>query len=215
MAPPTYTVSDVMTRRVVAVPPDASFKEIVTAMERWKVTALPVLQNEDTVIGVVSEADLLHKEEYRDRLPGLVDTMRHPRATEQAVALTARDLMSRPAVTISGRATLAEAARLMAHRRLKRLPVLDASGRIEGIVSRADLLKVFLRPDETLAAEIRSEVVSPLFGHEGHDVRVAVDKGVVTLAGAVSDKRLIAVAERLAHSVEGVTGVHCTLTAAS
>ncbi|MFD0427284.1 CBS domain-containing protein [Streptomyces zhihengii] len=63
--------------------------------------------------------------------------------------------MSRPAVTISGRATLAEAARLMAHRRLKRLPVLDASGRIEGIVSRADLLKVFLRPDETLAAEIR------------------------------------------------------------
>lgn len=71
MTPHPYTVADVMTKKVVAVAPKASFKDIVTAMSRWSVSALPVIEGEGHVVGVVSEADLLPKEEFHERRPGL------------------------------------------------------------------------------------------------------------------------------------------------
>jgi osmotically-inducible protein OsmY len=103
----------------------------------------------------------------------------------------------------------------MAAQRVKRLPVVDASGTIQGIVSRSDLLKVFLRPDEDLAAEVRRDVVEHLFPLSQRQVDVRVDAGVVTLSGEVRDSALIPLAARLARAVEGVVDVRCELTAKS
>ncbi|MEV4946758.1 CBS domain-containing protein [Streptomyces sp. NPDC053755] len=208
-----FTVADVMTEKVVAVRPGAQFKEIVAAMERWKVTAVPVVEGEGRVVGVVSEADLLLKEEFHDRRLGLVEQMRRLDATAKAGSLRAEDLMTAPAVTVAPDAPLPQAARVMAAQHVKRLPVVDASGTIQGIVSRSDLLKVFLRPDEDLADDVRRDVIEHLFPLSRHRVDVRVRAGVVTMSGEVGDSALIPLAERLARAVEGVVDVRCRLTA--
>ncbi|MFE1270170.1 CBS domain-containing protein [Streptomyces sp. NPDC058757] len=210
-----FSVADVMTKKVVAVRPDASFKEIVTAMERWKVTALPVLEGEGRVVGVVSEADLLLKEEFHDHRLGMVEQLRRRDATAKAGSDRAAELMTTPAVTVRPEASLPRAARLMATRRVKRLPVVDADGMIQGVVSRSDLLKVFLRSDRELADEIRRDVVTRLFPLSRDRIEVRVDAGVVTLTGEVRDSTLVPLAERLARAVEGVVDVRCALTLAT
>ncbi|MER5487614.1 CBS domain-containing protein [Streptomyces sp. NPDC002812] len=209
-----HLVRDVMTRIVVSVTPLTEFKEIVAVMKQWHVTAVPVIEGEGTskVIGVVSEADLLPKEEFRDHDPGLIEQMRRLSDTLKAGSTLAKDLMATPAVTVRPDTTLAQAARLMAERHIKRLLVVDPAGTLQGIVSRTDLLKVFLRPDSELADEIRREVVGRLFPLAQHRVRVDVHHGVVTLSGGILDASLIPVAARLAHAVEGVVDVNCALT---
>ncbi len=208
-----YIVSDVMTHTVVAVGRNARFKEIVETMQEWKVSALPVLEGDGRVVGIVSEADLLPKEEYRESDPARLEQLRRLGDVAKAGGLTAGELMSTPVVTVHADATLAEAARTMAQRRLKRLPVVDAEGRLQGVVSRADLLKVFLRPDDEIAVEVRRDVISPLFGSACPGVEVAVADGVVTLRGHVSTTSLVPIAVRLTRAVEGVVGVECALSA--
>ncbi|WP_055551615.1 CBS domain-containing protein [Streptomyces sp. NBRC 110028] len=207
-------VSDVMTHTVVAVGLEAPFKEIVRTLEQWKVSALPVLAGEGRVIGVVSEADLLPKEEFRDSDPARLAQLRDLPGIAKAGAVSADELMTTPAITVHANATLAEAARIMTHKRVKRLPVVDDEGRLEGIVSRADLLKVFLRPDEEIEEEVRREVVAHLFPAPGQAVEVRVSEGVVTLSGHVRDAVLIPAAARLIRAVEGVVDFDNQLTTA-
>ncbi|MEU3344678.1 CBS domain-containing protein [Streptomyces sp. NPDC006700] len=206
-----HIVSDVMTHTVVAVGRDAPFKEIINLMAQWKVSALPVLEGEGRVIGVVSEADLLPKEEFRDSDPDRFTQLRRLPDLAKAGAVTAGELMTSPAVTVHSDATLAEAARIMAQRRVKRLPVVTGGGLLEGMVSRGDLLKVFMRPDDDLAEEIRREIVSYLFPAPLEPVRVDVVDGVVTLTGRIRDTSLVPVAARLVRAVEGVVDVECDL----
>ncbi|MGG2464163.1 CBS domain-containing protein [Streptomyces sp. RGM 3693] len=201
-----HTVSEVMTRTVVAVGQGAGFKEIVATMEQWKVSALPVLAGEGRVIGVVSEADLLPKEEFRDAVPERVEQRRLD-DLRKAGGLTAGDVMSAPALTVHADDTLAQAARTMVRKSVKRLPVVDSRGILEGIVSRADLLKVFLRSDEELAAEVRTEIVDWLFTGTPGRVEVRVVDGVVALHGPIRDSALLPVAARLVRAVEGVVDV--------
>lgn len=207
-----HIVSDVMTHTVAAVGRKANFKEIVRLMEQWKVSALPVLEGEGRVIGVVSEADLLPKEEFRDSDPDRYTQLRRLSDLAKAGAVTAEDLMTAPAFTVRANATLAQAARTMARAKVKRLPVVDDMGLLEGVVSRGDLLKVFLRDDEDIAEEVRREVVSYLFRAPSSPVRVQVHEGVVTLAGRVRDTSLVPVAARLVRAVEGVVDVEFELT---
>ncbi|MEU5077394.1 CBS domain-containing protein [Streptomyces asoensis] len=210
-----HVVSDVMTRAVVTVGRDTPFKDIVRLMERGRVGALPVLEGGGRVVGIVSEADLLLKEEFRDDLPDRITQLRRLADLAKAGALTAGEVMSSPAVTVHGATTSAEAARIMARRGLKRLPVVDDEGRLEGVVARSDLLKVFLRDDEDLTEEVRHEVVDRLFPLPADHIRVEVHEGVATLVGWVDRAELIPVAERLARSVEGIVDVRCTLTGAT
>jgi CBS domain-containing protein len=210
-----HTVSDVMTRTAVAVGRDAPFKDVVALMDQWKVSALPVLEGEGRVIGVVSEADLLLKEEFRDSDPDRFVQRERLADLAKAGGVTAQELMSTPAVTVHADATLGEAARIMARRRVKRLPVVDGVGMLEGIVSRADLLKVFLREDEELTEEVRREVVDRLFPLSADHIQVEVTEGVVTLTGWIDGTALVPVAERLARAVEGVVDVHCHLASVS
>ncbi|MGW4561147.1 CBS domain-containing protein [Streptomyces sp. NPDC004561] len=209
-----HRVVDVMTRAAVAVGRKAPFKEIVERMEQWQVSALPVLEGDGRVIGVVSEADLLLKEEFRDSDPDRYTQLRRLPDLAKAGAVTAEELMSTPAVTVHADATLAEAARIMALRHVKRLPVVSAIGVLEGVVSRGDLLKVFLRPDNELADEIRRDIVDVLFPAPIEPVHIMVTDGVATLTGRVSDAGRIPLATRLVRGVEGVVGVDCRLIAA-
>ncbi|WP_369386789.1 CBS domain-containing protein [Streptomyces sp. CG1] len=205
-------VNDVMTHRVVALRAGAAFKDIVKVMHEWRVSALPVLDDAGRVVGVVSEADLLPEEEYGDGDIGRCGQVRRPTEVRTADAVTAAGLMTAPAVTVAPDATLAHAARLMARTGVKRLPVVGRDGLLRGVVSRSDLLKVFLRHDEDIAEEVRREVVVRLFGPYTATLRVEVHDGVVTLAGRVCETALIPLAARLARAVPGVVDVHCALT---
>ncbi|MGW3109574.1 CBS domain-containing protein [Streptomyces sp. NPDC001100] len=206
-----HIVSDVMTRTVVALGRGAGFKDIVKAMQQWKVSALPVLDDERRVIGVVSEADLLPKEAFHDGDPDRYTELRRLSDLTKAGAVTAGELMTAPALTVHADATLARAARTMAVTRAKRLPVVDDQGVLKGIVSRSDLLKVFLREDKDIAEEIRREVVAHLFPEQAETIRVEVRDGVATLTGRIPDTALVPVATRLVRAVEGVVDVDCAL----
>ncbi|MEU1911351.1 CBS domain-containing protein [Streptomyces massasporeus] len=207
-----HIVSDVMTHTVVAVGRDASFKDVVKLMQEWKVSALPVLEGEGRVIGVVSEADLLIKEEFRDSDSDRYTELRRMSDLAKAGGMTAADVMSTPAVTVHPDATVAQAARIMAQRNVKRLPVVNDEGLLEGVVSRADLLKVFLRTDDEIAEEIHREILVPLFPAAPEPVRVEVADGVVTLTGGVRDTSLVPIVARLVRSVEGVVDVDVALS---
>lgn len=209
-----HQVSDVMTRAVVAVSRHTLFKDIVERMEQWQVSALPVLEGDGRVIGVVSEADLLPKEEFRSGVPDRLTQIRRMPDLAKAGAVTAGELMTTPAVTVHADATVAEAARIMAVKRVKRLPVVTSEGLLDGVVSRGDLLKLFLRPDWDLADEIRRDVVDVLFPAPVEPVHIVVDEGVVTVTGRVGNAASIDVAARMMRGVEGVVGVDCRLTAA-
>ncbi|MFJ9535938.1 CBS domain-containing protein [Streptomyces sp. NPDC101225] len=204
MSESPYTVSDVMTHTVVAVGRQAPFKEIVELLDQWKVSAVPVLAGEGRVVGVVSEADLMAKEEFRDTEEGDAGERR------KAGAVTAGELMSAPAVTVHADASLAEAARIMAHRHVKRLPVVDGVGLLQGVVSRSDLLKVFLRDDEEIAGEIRRGVLGQL--PVVAPLTVSVSEGVVTLGGVLPDRTLVPVVARAVRAVEGVVDVRLDLS---
>jgi CBS-domain-containing membrane protein len=206
MSESPYTVSDVMTHTVVAVGRDASFKEIVALIDQWKVSALPVLEGEGRVVGVVSEADLLAKEGVKGGGEQAFD----PVERAKAEGLTAGELMSAPAITVHADASVAEAARIMARRRVKRLPVVDAIGILQGVVSRSDLLKVFLRPDEEIADEIVRSVLTKL--PVTTPLSVAVSDGVATLTGSASERTYMPIVARAVQAVEGVVDVRLELT---
>ncbi len=164
------------------------------------------------MVGIVSEADLLPKEGFREADPDRLERLRRLDDVRRAEAVTAGELMTSPALTVRADATLSQAARTMARKSVKRLPVVDGDGVLRGIVSRADLLKVFLRSDEELAEEIRRDVVGGLFAAPERDLRVTVVNGVVTLSGRVRDTSLIPVAARLVRAVEGVVDVEFDVT---
>ena len=175
------TVAEVMTRTVVAIGENAEFKEIVEAMRAAHVSALPVLDSEDHVIGVVSEGDLLVKEAAAAGQHG-ARHQRHTAGADKATEVLAAGLMTQPAVTIGRDATVAEAASLMSARRVKRLPVVDDWGHLSGIVSRADVLTVFSREDSDICAEV-TDIVIRKFALDPHTVEVTVRSGIVTVTG--------------------------------
>ncbi|MGW0362877.1 CBS domain-containing protein [Streptomyces sp. NPDC002990] len=206
MATNPYTVSDVMSHTAVAVGREASYKEIVELMHQWNISAVPVLEGEGRVVGVVSEADLLPKEEFRRDEPRLPEQLDE---ASKAAAVVAEELMSSPAITVHPDASLAEAARIMARKRVKRLPVVNDIGLLEGIVSRSDLLKVFLRPDEEIEGEVRQSVLAELTAPLHLDCSVV--EGVVTVRGALRNRALAPLIIRAVRAVEGVVDVRMEL----
>lgn len=203
-------VRDVMTPHAIWVAEDTPFNAIAVALRRHRVSAFPVLNKDARVVGVVSESDLLPKEALGggdDRIPGMIAGILHRRQLEKARGITARDLMSSPAITVGEADTVEHAARILYLRGIKRLPVLDADGHLAGIVSRTDVLSVYDRPD----ADIYEEIVTDVLEGEEH-VRpggfdVGVKAGVVTVSGrpltSVQGNEIV---RRIRH-VEGVVTV--------
>jgi CBS domain-containing protein len=202
------TVEDVMTRDVTCAHEGTPYKQLVRLLASRRVSAVPVVDGRRHVLGVVSEADLLRKQEHPvGRAVGLLSVLRRRQDQAKARATVAAELMSRPAVTISPRATLAEAARRLHAADVKRLPVIDPVGRLVGIVSRADLLKSFLRSDDELQQEIEEDVIfgDLIMGPSRFDVHV--QDGVVVLQGCCERRSLIPTVVRAVADVEGVVRV--------
>ncbi|MFF7311705.1 CBS domain-containing protein [Streptomyces sp. NPDC008137] len=206
------TVGDLMTHGVVLARRDTPFKNIVSLLAENEVTALPVVDDLGHPVGVVSEADLLRTVAARPDPKGLPQL---PYASNGAPAasdgITAEQLMSAPAVCARPEWTVVEAARLMDTQGVKRLPVVDEGETLVGIVSRGDLLRVFLRRDDALRDEIAGDVLVRTLGLAPSDVAVDVRDGRVTLKGRVETEQIIPVIERLCRGVDGVVSVDSTL----
>lgn len=205
-------VSDVMTAKVVAATKETSYKRVAQLLRAHHLTALPVITSEGRVAGLVSEADLLRKQERQEdpeRKPG---RQLHSTARTKAEAQTVAELMTAPAVTIGPEALLGTAARLMNAHRVEQLPVVDAEGKMIGIVSRADLLSVFLRLDTEVASQVTS-VLTDILVPDPRAVRVSVHDGVVTLRGRLASQEQVPAASRLVSAIDGVVAVRSKLTA--
>jgi len=204
-------VWDVMTTKVITVDRITPYKEIAALLAKHKISAVPVLMLGRHVAGVVSEADLLAAQQKRERAAqvatggGLHFAHRH----DAHQGLTAEQLMTSPAITINPEAALSTAARMMNSHNLKSLPVVKPDGTLAGIVSRGDLLRVFLRTDEDIAGEVR-DMLSKVLLTDTAGVSVRVRHGVVVLGGQLTtgtDPDLVRVAVRLAWDIAGVVDV--------
>lgn len=212
------TVADVMTSKVVSVTATTPFKDIAQALIEGGISAVPVVDDDQHVIGMVSEADLLRKEEFREQFyregyrPPLRARLRHPKGRQKAGGDTAGELMTSPAITVSPEASAVSAARLMEAHDVKRLAVVDHDGRLRGIVSRRDLVKLFLRGDEEIAAEIRDDILDRSLWVDTDGVQVEVHQGVVTLSGWMDRRTETGIAARMSARVNGVVDVVDRLT---
>ncbi|MCK2215920.1 CBS domain-containing protein [Actinomadura sp. ATCC 31491] len=217
------TVQDVMTTDVAAVNEKASFHVVAELLIKRGVSGVPVLDDDNRVKGVVSEADLLAKEEFKARYygddyrPPLRARIRHSMGSEgsgyyKALGETAGELMTSPAFVTTPEVPIVQAARLMDRHGVKRLPVVDAGGRLVGIVSRRDLIKVFVRADQDIKDIVLAGIPSSVMWTDPAGIDVQVRDGVVTLSGVVSRHTEAIAAVRMTESVDGVVAVRDELS---
>jgi CBS domain-containing protein len=208
-------VQDVMTKEVRTVAPDTPLKDVARVLTDLGISGLPVVED-GKVVGVVSEADILVKErgvnpQHHHGLVGLLFT-EGVDVGEKLRALTAGEAMTAPPITITGGRPVSEAAGKMIDGRINRLPVVDEAGTLLGIVTRADLVRAFVRSDEEITTEIREEVVLRTLWIAPEQVTVAVHGGAVELGGHVGTKSDAELIGSLARRVPGVVSVASTVT---
>ena len=208
----TTTVSEVMTRRVVALREDAEYKEIATALRRYHVSACPVIDDRNRVLGVVSAADLLHKQTDPEMPSGLYRLSWRLREHTKATATSAAELMTAPATVIDPAAPVRVAAKVMQRNQIKRLPVATSDGRLVGIVSRTDLLSVFERSDTDIWDDVIKVMVSEEFALNPENFDVTVRSGVVTLCGLIEQRGAALKLLARLRNAEGVVGVRDRLS---
>lgn len=204
------TVAAVMTTRVVAVPPDTTFKDLATTLTRERISAVPVVDHAGRPIGVVSEADVLAKQEFH----GGSDEKPHgDRAGRErwfrAQAQTAAELMTTPVRSVRADEPLSAAARILAVAQIRRLFVTDPGGKLVGVVSRRDLLRIYDQSEDDLREQVEDMVEEVGVAPGAVEVRVA--GGVVTLDGLLERRSLVDRVVRLVGALPGVVGVRNNL----
>lgn len=209
------TVESVMTpaEKVVSIRPTTPYKDVVKLLTGHRISALPVVGEAGSVVGIVSEADLLPKE-ARSQAPESGRpplTPRESQSRHKARAALAVELMTAPVITIGPDEDVSEAARRLEAHRIKRMPVVDATGRLVGIVSRRDILRVFLRSDEELIDEVRSLLVDS-FWIDPQGWSVQVSDGRVLLSGRMDRRSTVRIAEHAVRRIDGVVAVDSDLT---
>ncbi|MFB9624379.1 CBS domain-containing protein [Nonomuraea helvata] len=213
-----------MTTHVASVRSDMPFKDVAELLVRRGVSAVPVLEEDGRVAGVVSEADLLRKEEFREQYygedyrPRLRARLRRRLAgrgedgQEKADAATAAELMSAPAVTVAPDTSTVTAAQLMDEHGVKRLVVVDEEERLIGIVSRRDLLKAYVRDDAELKSWVEEAIPEQARWNDHTGIVVQVQDGIVTLSGHTSTRTEAAAAVHMAKGLGGIVGVRESLS---
>ncbi|ATL32236.1 CBS domain-containing protein [Streptomyces formicae] len=212
-------IGSVMTSEVVSARYGTPFKEVARLLDTHRISGLPVIDADDKVIGVVSETDLLVREAEApapEQPPRRFRLRRkHPVARKdrsKATARTAGQLMSRPPVCVHSGKSIAEGARRMAQHRVERLPVIDDEDRLVGIVTRRDLLQVFLRPDDGIRHEVIEQVLVQALWLAPQTIDVQVRDGVVTLDGQVERRSEVPIALHMTREIDGVVAVVDKLT---
>jgi CBS domain-containing protein len=196
-------VRDVMSQSVVAVTADCTSRHVTDVITEFGVSGVPVVGEDDLVIGVISEADLLPRLNPSDA----------GTSPAKADARTARELMSIPPVTVRADASLSTAAGLMQRYRVKRLPVLDDDrGTLVGIVTRGDLLRHALRSDEAIQRELMDELLLHGLCQDTTGITATVHDGEVTLSGDADRAGIVRLAAEIAENLTGVTAVHNGVT---
>lgn len=204
-------VLDIMTTEVVTVTPGMSLKEAARTMTDVGVSGLPVLDEDGRIIGIITEADFLAREAGRSepRRRRLLDALfNEPQVAE---AETVEQAMTLDPFVIYPEASLTEAARVMVNHGVKRLPVVDAEGRLAGVISRADVVAAFTRPDDVIEDEIREDVIRRILFLEDGVVDVTVVDGVVTLQGTLPTKSDTRLLEELTRRLDGVVRLESEL----
>jgi CBS domain-containing protein len=206
-------VGDVMSDEIMTITADAPLKEAATIMVKSGVSGLPVIDDDRRVVGIITEADFVTAEANRSwgrqRRRLLANFLGDP---APQIAKTVADVMSLNPHTIDSASSVTEAARKMTDLRVKRLPVVLPDGTLCGIISRADVMGVFTRPDEALADEIANGVAIDILGLSPGDVSVEVDDGIAQVSGHVPSRSEARILEELASRVEGVVAVESSLT---
>lgn len=192
-------VVDLMTIDVIAVSADTGLREAARLMFRNRVSGLPITDDNGTLIGIISEADFLRLEVERQE--GTRDQ-----------GDTVGDVMSRGVVTVRPNVEIYEAAKIMAVQEVKRLPVVDDDDRLLGVISRADIVSIFTRPDDVIEDEIREDLIRRVMFIDPDDIQVSVGNGVVTLSGQVATRNEASMLEELTNRLDGVLGVQSELT---
>jgi CBS domain-containing protein len=203
------TVRQVMRREVLTVSPTTPLKDVAQLLVDRRISGVPVVDDDGRVLGVVSEADFLIKEQGSDQIQHrplsrfIGESSATRRAMAKVAAVTAGEAMTSPAVTVEPFSSIPAAANLMTSRGVNRLPVVD-EGRLVGIVTRADLVRSYVRSDEELADTIRVEVLRQLLWLDPGAFTIGVRDGVASVAGSVERR---STAEMIARSIAMVPGV--------
>jgi len=210
-------VRDVMSQAVVTATTGTPLKAVAEILVDHGISGLPVVDADGSVVGVVSETDFVRKGRGRQParpswLAWLLGESEAARAEAAKVgATTAGEAMSSPAITIGPDEPVRNAAALMAGRSLNRLPVVDG-GRLVGIVTRADLVHQFVRPDADIEQQVRTGIVRDTLWMDPTSLEVQVTDGVVRLSGTIDRYSTALVLERLISVEDGVIGVVNDLT---
>ncbi|WP_214411653.1 CBS domain-containing protein [Sphaerisporangium fuscum] len=199
-------VGEVMGRVAIAVAQNTSFADVVETMRRFKVEAVAVVDSERRPVGVVSAHDLLLKEIEAPGAGGVFGGLRHRRERVRATGTTAGQVMTTPAITVTERTPVRDAARVMHDHRVRQLPVIDdLSGKIIGTVHQSDLLKIFVRRPSDVRADVLDAVwraaVDPA------TLAILVEHGLVSLRGTVPRRSQIAQVVESVQTVDGVIEV--------
>lgn len=209
-------VSSLMSTDVVTTTPATPLREVARVLVEHKISGIPVCDDAGAVVGVVSEGDILFKErgpiETRSGFLGWLLDSPSESELEKARARTAGEAMTSPPVTAAPFESAAAAARRMTEVGVNRLPVVAMDGRLVGIVTRADLIRAFVRPDHVIAAEIRDEVLRRVLWLTPGVVQVEVRDGEVDLAGELDTEAEVEVLEKLVATVPGVVAVRSAVT---
>jgi CBS domain-containing protein len=192
----SWSVKSVMTTHLVCLAPDTPFKECVDMIRLHRIGALPVVDDSGRLLGILSKSDLLRKAE-RSTDPD----------ERKATARTAGEAMTRTVITSTEESSLTEAARLMHRAAIRHLPITDTDGKLVGMISRADLLKVFLRTDESIRHEITEVLLPRAFGIPSGGLEVEVREGIVHIGGEVESSGTARLIVAFIDRIEGVVGV--------
>lgn len=191
-------VVDLMTTGVISVSSETGIREAARLMFRNRVSGLPVVSGEGTLIGIITEADFLRLEVERQE--------GSPSPGEEVGSV-----MSAGVVTTGPETSIYDAAKIMTFQDVKRLPVVDDDQRLLGIISRADIVSIFTRPDDIIEDEIREDVIRRVLFVDPDEIDVAVSNGIVTLTGDIGTKNEARLLEELASRLDGVLRVESTL----
>lgn len=205
-------VIDLMTTEVATIGADQTIKEAARLMVADRVSGLPVVDDAGRLIGIVTEADFLEREIDKESPSGGLLGAVFGAATSHADAVTVREVMSSNVVTVAADAKVAEAARLLAANSIKRLPIVDGDGVVVGIISRADIVAAFARPDELIEDEIREDVARRILFVDPDSLAVSVTDGMVGIGGELPTKTDARILEELTRRLEGVVSVDSSLT---